>query len=215
MRLNELSFHYISIVTSYQCVIRYYCGMVLNDNEARWSVNPKYIISSDGFIDSCYQYSSTGMKKSLGGRGYYQVMLKTSDQCIGKWFKVHRLVADAFVRKAYPDQTDVIFLDRDKSNVNYTNLKWVTHSEALLYNKEYISGKDHWSSGKKVSEETKALQALAKTGAKHPKFKGYYIVRGVKYSSIREASEGSGIAPGILTRRCKSAGNYGFGFEAI
>lgn len=49
----------------------------------------------------------------------------------GKEYRVHRLVALAFLGEPLPEQTDVDHIDSNKLNNHYTNLEWVTRSENI------------------------------------------------------------------------------------
>ena len=175
-----------------------------------WQVNSNYLISNLGNIRSLY-YNMI-LTQSLDSRGYKQVFLKTTDQCQGKCFKVHRLVAEAFICRS-KGLTDVVLIDKNKLNVCSGNTRWVTHSQALRHNKSYVAGDFHWSKGKIASRETRSLLSAAKTGILHPKFKGYYVIRGAKFASATEASLATGISKGIILRKCASYQYPGFGFE--
>lgn len=98
----------------------------------------KYEISNYGRVRSKRRLDTLGKlrKEKLlrwrknGGRNketvYYHVCL-----CNGDWkknFKIHQLVAKAFV-KGYFDGAEVNHKDGVKSNNNYSNLEWVTHKE--------------------------------------------------------------------------------------
>lgn len=50
-----------------------------------------------------------------------------------KCFRIHRLVADAFVEKTREDRVFVNHIDGNKLNNNYDNLEWCTISENNLH----------------------------------------------------------------------------------
>ena len=83
-----------------------------------------YKISSLGNIFSLI--SGRNRKLKLSKAGYLMIDLYKNGG--GKWFRVHRLVAEAFIPNPnnYPI---VLHLDNNKSNNHYNNLKWGTVSE--------------------------------------------------------------------------------------
>lgn len=85
---------------------------------------------------SDYQVSNTGLVKTKDGgilkqqsyRGYLSVRLNNI------WYKVHRLVAEAFVPN--PDNKPITnHLDYNTYNNHAYNLSWVTHQENTDYSK--------------------------------------------------------------------------------
>jgi len=78
----------------------------------------EYMVSPDGRIYS-RRSGSTVLREiaTYNGKGYRRVRLQ------GKTFKVHRLVAEAFIDN--PDNLPyVVHIDGDKNNNNITNLRW-------------------------------------------------------------------------------------------
>ena len=80
-----------------------------------------YFVSSDGKVLSTGNPDSDPASwheiAQYNGKGYRRVRLR------GKTFKVHRLVAEAFLPN--PDKLPyVIHLDGDKNNNNVSNLQW-------------------------------------------------------------------------------------------
>lgn len=132
------------------------------------------------------------------------------------WRYVHRLVYETFVG-AIPEGMEINHKDGDKLNNTADNLEAMTHQKNIEHSyktlkRKIISGKDHWNFGKKLPADTRAKMAAAKMGTKHPKFTGWWVVDGVKYTSAREASENTGISQDTIRRRCKK-GERGFSFE--
>lgn len=83
-----------------------------------------YQVSSIGNIRNV----QTGKIRKLKPRsnGYVIVDLYKNNEC--KWFRVHRLVAEAFIPNPL-NLPVVMHLDNNKSNNNYLNLQWGTVSE--------------------------------------------------------------------------------------
>ena len=100
-----------------------------------------YQVSNQGRVKSL-DYHCTGKERTLKQqitRGYYQVRLcKNGEQ---KFYRVHRLVAKAFV-SGYKDGYVVNHIDENKTNNHYTNLEWVTYREnSMKSTKNPLKGK--------------------------------------------------------------------------
>ena len=68
-------------------------------------------------------------------------------------------------------------------------------------------------SGYKHLKKTKDIMSIAKKGAKHPRFKGYYFVKWRKFESATQAAKITGILTKTIINRCnnpkfKSEGYY-------
>lgn len=73
------------------------------------------------------------------GDGYYSVRLyKPCGDRVGKVYKVHRLVADAFLAKKDPTHTVVNHKDGDKHNDRVDNLEWCTYAENVAHAKNVL-----------------------------------------------------------------------------
>lgn len=141
------------------------------------------------------------LKPSLNNAGYLQVNLN------GKFLKVHRIVFKCF-NGSIPDNMEVDHIDGDKTNNNASNLQLLTHSQNIqkTYNQGRIplSGENHPHYNKTFSKSTRVKMSESKKGKNHPKFKGFYIIDGIKYESAREAAKHLDIAAITVIRRCKS-----------
>lgn len=92
-----------------------------------------YKISNIGRIISVERYDTLGrrvkakmLKVRDDGRGYNQVDL--SKEAIRYTYKVHRLVALAFLEKAHTTET-INHMDGNKTNNRIDNLEWMTRAE--------------------------------------------------------------------------------------
>jgi len=122
---------------------------------------------------------------------------------------VHRLVALAWLPEPKENQVWVNHKDGIKSNNDYLNLEWTTISENIqhAYNtglKVSKKGKEHHKYGTKLTLKAKALMSEAKKGAKHPKFKGYYFAKWVKYESATQAAKVLNTNSKTIINRCKN-----------
>ena len=94
--------------------------------------------------DGMYQVSDLGRVRSLKfGRvkvlrpgknkwGYLQVLLSKGGKC--KNYKVHRLVASAFIPNSDENKTQINHIDECKQNNRVSNLEYCTASYNLSYN---------------------------------------------------------------------------------
>ena len=127
-----------------------------------------YEVSNIGRVRSL-NYRNTGKEKVLKNiecsNGYLIVNLTKNGK--QKIFKVHRLVAEAFIPnpegKPYIDHINTIRTDNRVSN-----LRWVTQKENCnneLSKKKYSENHREWN-----SEETKKKMSESKKGEKHPMY---------------------------------------------
>lgn len=85
-------------------------------------------------ISSCGRVYSKRTKKELvlgmSKKGYRTLSTRIGGRDgVAKCFKIHRLVADAFVAKTSEDKVFVNHIDGDKLNNDYRNLEWCTIAE--------------------------------------------------------------------------------------
>lgn len=203
-----------------------------NQNEMwlPFPVNEKYHVSNLGRVKS-FRKNLDGeiCNQTISNLGYKKVSivhdhipLYTKNRF--KHYYSHVIVAMTFIENpnGYPE---VNHLDRDKLNNAVGNLEWCTHKQNIAHS--YITrrmpkGKDHWLYGTKSSAETKKLQSEAKIGAKHPRFKGWYvqavsvgqerIVR--EYESALQASKKTGFNHKSIWR-WSHANKKGWSFKPV
>lgn len=151
---------------------------MLPECEEIWKDIPEY--------EGLYQISNLGRVKSFPGKcrksnsepiilsnrigrsnPYYQVILYKGKS--GKSFRVHRLVAQAFIPN--PDNKPCIdHIDTNTKNNRIENLRWATHKENAnnpITRKNISvsnSGENNYFYGKKLSIEHREKMSLAKTG---------------------------------------------------
>ena len=83
-----------------------------------------YLISNHG---RCYSTKSSRFIGAVNGSGYINVTLHDDEGKIS--FYVHQLVMTHFGPPPPENATEVDHLDRDRTNNNITNLRWVSRSE--------------------------------------------------------------------------------------
>lgn len=132
------------------------------------------------------------------------------------WRYVHRLVYETFVGDI-PQGMEINHKDGNKLNNALYNIELSTHQDNIKHSydvlkRKVVRGKDHWNYGKQLTAETRAKMSEAKLGAKHPKFKGYWTIDGIRYESLQAASDATGICTQTIRRRCNSNKN-GYLFE--
>lgn len=86
----------------------------------------RYQISDDGFVRNVKNL--TILTNSTDVDGYPQIGIRKAGDRKKYWFKIHRLVAMAFVEND-SNGIQIDHIDRNKLNNNYQNLRWVTCQE--------------------------------------------------------------------------------------
>jgi hypothetical protein len=147
----------------------------------------KYEVSNYGRIKS-YAQNKQG-KITLGytdHKGYKTIYLYDKPQC-GKWYKVHRLVASAFISN--PNNLPQInHKDEDKSNNAVDNLEWCTND----YNIHY---------GTRILRATESNRCCETTSMKVCSVDANGCVE--YFDSINEAERQTGISNANISRTLK------------
>ena len=104
----------------------------------------KYMVSNMGNVKSLkrtvwynggyYKKSEKILKGCDNGKGYLRVELCKDGK--GKWYRINRLVAQAFLENPQ-NLPEVNHIDQDKTNNKVENLEWCTNQ----YNVEYSKAK--------------------------------------------------------------------------
>lgn len=148
-----------------------------------------YSVTSNGdIINTVTNYK---LKPLLKRMGYYEVLLKDKNHR-GRWFFIHRLVAEAFHENPM-GKKEVNHIDGNKLNNKAENLEWCTRNENLKH--AYESGLMPFS-----TVARKVVSIDKNTGER------------TVYSSIHEAAKILGISQGNICMCCKHQRPYANGF---
>lgn len=165
----------------------------------------------DGY-DGLYKISNLGRVKSSPNKSNHngEMILKQSDvmgyRCVclyknsvAKMFKVHRLVATAFLENT-ENKPQVNHIDGNKLNNNANNLEWVTASENTKHAHE--KGLAKALKGKDNNRIVLVVQINKETNRE---IKTYY--------GIREAERETGVYHSNISRCCKGIVKSAGGFK--
>ena len=174
---------------------------------------PEHWISEDG--KNILNKHKRNIKQSLQvikGKetGYIYATMLASDYSYNKRVAVHRLVAFAWLPE--PQTNKHVWInhkDGNKANNYANNLEWSTISQNIQHKYDtglhvMPKGKAHWNHGKKHTAKQKHLMSIAKLGANHPKFKGYYFANFKRFESANQAGKYLNVAPKTITARCNN-----------
>lgn len=90
----------------------------------------QFEVSNDGQLRNVK--TGTIYKQHINQKGYNQVYVSLGSRKIGKVFKIHRAVAEAFIPNPY-NKDEVNHKDGNKNNNNVSNLEWMTASENVQH----------------------------------------------------------------------------------
>lgn len=93
---------------------------------ARLKDFPNYAISNHGRVLNIER--QTYLSPSINRDGYYIVNLRNNDNKTRHTFSIHRLIALCFIDNQNNHRC-VDHIDRNKTNNNINNLRWVSHQE--------------------------------------------------------------------------------------
>lgn len=146
---------------------------------------------------------SSGNKIKAGKFGKSYVVRLKVDNGFAKYFKIHRLVAVAFVPNPNPSRyNDVVLKDR-KKYPTADNLVWRARSESVRLGMAKIpKSKKNWNKGvPKTDEHKKKISLSVRSGKRHHNYKGTYSCDGVVYKSLAEVAKSFNITPPLALRR--------------
>lgn len=166
--------------------------------------------------EGLYQVSNCGRVKSLRNRSNHkeEIIMKQSivmgysvislcKESISKMYKIHRLVANAFIKNPN-GKPQVNHKDGNKQNNNAENLEWVTAKENTIH--AYKNGLAHAQRGIENRRSKAIKQVDLNTG------KTIAI-----YNGLREAERKTGVPHGNIGRvaqhKWDSAGGYRWEYE--
>ena len=101
-------------------------------------IRPGYLVSNWGNVDSILSGERVRLKPWADEHGYLCVKLVVDGQ--RKTFRVHRLVAEAFLPMPYSYEWQVDHLDGNRQNNRADNLEWVKPRENSLRRLEREKG---------------------------------------------------------------------------
>ena len=146
-----------------------------------------YSVSSEGQVRN----DKTGriLKAYRMKNGYFRVDLRKKGEV--KHFRVHRLVAQAFIENDSPlTKTQVNHINEDKSDNRACNLEWCSTE----YNVNY------GNRNKKISEAKKGKY----TGENNPRCRKIILLNtGEVFDYIKQASEKYGVNSGHICNCCR------------
>lgn len=154
---------------------------------------PNYFVSDKGVVKSLFGGVPHILKQHKCTNGYRIVILCNADG--KKTFRVHRLVATAFV-KNINNEPQVDHIDGDKNNNRASNLWWC-NNKSNCNNPITLQKLSQAVSGEKNA-------FYQKTGKKHPRSKRVLCVETQKvYGSTMDIYRELGISPGNISLACR------------
>ncbi|HEY1062734.1 MAG TPA: HNH endonuclease signature motif containing protein [Daejeonella sp.] len=144
--------------------------------------NCNYLVGHRGTIFSLAYMKQIG---TVSMYGYICVMVD------GHWIGAHRMVWMTWKDPVIEPGLEINHIDGVKTNNALGNLEKVTRSENLRHARE-------------------VLDSLTK-GESHWRWKGYWVVNDVQYTTANEAAKATGLASQTIRKRCL-AGVDGYGF---
>lgn len=157
----------------------------------------KYEISTNGNVKSL-NYARSGkpkmLKPRLDGKGYPFVTLGN------KQFRIHRLVAIAFLKNNY-NKPQINHIDGCRINNNICNLEWCTSKENMIHRSNTLNYRHSEQTKSKMSKNAKGRKPSEATLNARKK-KILCIDDNTVYQSQKEAMEQTGINRKYISACC-------------
>lgn len=112
----------------------YFNNLIMIEEYKKLKEFPAYRIYNTGKIFS--EHTKKFLRKHHDSSGYNHVTLFRGDKKTRKTFKVHILVAKAFIPNPL-NKPEVNHIDCNKENNKVTNLEWATKHENMLHASKY------------------------------------------------------------------------------
>lgn len=163
-----------------------------------------YQVSNLGRIKSFKTSKPKIMKNQSDNRGYLQIgLIKDKKR---KNFKIHRLVAEAFIENEFK-KPQINHINEDKTDNRAINLEWVNQSENINYGSCQIRRRLKII-GKKKKNSTEIARKMIETKIKNNTLNNKRIPvkcldENIKFNSTKEAAEYFGIRASEITACCR------------
>jgi hypothetical protein len=154
----------------------------------------KYEISDHGNVRS--KRTKNEMRQYINDNGYCIVGFYDQTKRNPKHFRVHRLVAEAFIPNPEKKRT-VNHIDGNKSNNLLENLEWATHGENLRHAREHgliVTTEKQRAAARKNIRKNMLLSNNNRKAVFYIDENGNKKI----YTSIRNASRDIGISPASI-----------------
>jgi hypothetical protein len=144
-----------------------------------------YILYKDGKVWS--KKTNRFLKSWVSKNGYVKVCLsQLKDKQLTKQFYIHRLLAKYYIPNDDKEKKYIDHIDRNKTNNELTNLRWVTHSENMCNvnirkhnntGEQYIGYEEKYDRYRfRKTTNKKTFQKIFKTKEDAIKFRDEYLI---------------------------------------
>lgn len=153
------------------------------------------------------------LNQYINENGYCIVGLHSRQNNTGKTkhFRVHRLVAEAFIQNPENKRT-VNHIDGNKMNNNVKNLEWATHGENIKHGRENGLIVHTEKQRETARKSIKKVRQLSNCNRK-PVFSIDCNGNRNTYNSVREAAAAVGVSPAAIVKCLKGGGHTSAGLH--